>query len=216
MLELVEDQESDLEDLSFWFRYWYRDTYAGEHVSYRLSRIEKSLERLENRRCGLDHGERSDTVMRLITGMENRLNDERKYLTSWLSGCRRLAIVDPYFFSFGGPNKIFRTLSQYMDWIEEELIPRSVKELEIFHLPGPNGKIISSFKKFCHRKGIRFTAYPTNEIHDRVLIRDGEVARMIGTSFGGLGNKIAFMLDLPSDDLEEFKHALHRIAQGQI
>lgn len=216
MLELVEDPESDLDELRYWFRSWPWEHPTEEAIAYRLERIEQSLGEIENRGCSLDRGGGSDTVMRFITGMQNRLQEERKYVTSWLSGCQKLTIVDPYFFSFGGPNKVFRTVANYMDWLESELIPRSAKEIDVFHLPGPNGRVTSSFKNFCQRKAIRLRTYATNEIHDRVLIRDGEVARVLGTSFGGLGNKIAFMLDLPGHDLEDFKGALHRIVQAQI
>jgi|SRR5690554_1582356 len=216
MLELLEDPEFSPASLRAWQNLWWWEDHYSHDISRRLARIEKRLEDGNIGRCALSEERNGAGVMRLITGMEDRLSEERKYLTSWLKGCEDITIVDPYFFSFGGPNKVFRTLGNYTNWLENELIPSSAQQLTIFHLPGPNGKVINSFKGFCKRKNIKLAHHSTNEIHDRVIIKNGEVGRALGTSFGGFGNKIAFMLDLPDEDLHAFKRELHRIAHGEF
>ena len=213
MLELLEDPEFSLDRRRAWQNFWWWDDHYAHEISQRLAQIEKRLENGNTGRCALSEERNNGRgIMKFITGLEDRISEERKYLTSWLKGCQNITIVDPYFFSFGGPNKVFRTLGNYTSWLESELIPSSAKQLTIFHLPGPNGKIVSSFKGFCNRKNIKLDLHSTNEIHDRVIIKNGEVGRALGTSFGGFGNKIAFMLDLPNEDLHAFKEELHRIA----
>jgi hypothetical protein len=214
MLALLEDPECNTESLRELKRYWLWHNDYDHEIHHRLNRIERHLEEIGTRRCALSEERGGSGIMKLITGMEDRLSEERRYLTSWLKGSAEMTIVDPYFFSFGGPNKVFRTLANYTNWLEAELIPNSVKKLTIYHLPGPNGKIVSSFKEFCKRKNIQLANYPTNEIHDRVIIKNGNSGRALGTSFGGFGNKIAFMLDLPEEDLHDFKKELHRISMS--
>ncbi|TOM09059.1 hypothetical protein CGH83_22850 [Vibrio parahaemolyticus] len=67
--------------------------------------------------------------------------------------------------------------------------------------------------KTLRSRNIKLTYIETNEIHDRVFIRDQDEAVLVGTSLGGYGNKLAFVLDLPNEDLENFKAALEKIRQ---
>jgi len=214
MLEVLESPDTSEEDLVFFFNIWPWWEFRGEELHDRLAKIEQQLERIGKERCRFSGDRDGSGMLKLITGLESRIAEDQKYVTSWLKGSEKITIVDPYFFSFGGPNKVFRTVANYSNWIELELIPRAVRELTIFHLPGPNGKIIKSFRDFCMKREIRLINYATNEIHDRVLIKDSNVGRVLGTSFGGLGNKIAFMLDLPYEDLQAFKSELYRISQA--
>jgi hypothetical protein len=210
LLNLVEDSESDLSHIGHWIRYWWWDHPSGDEISSRLRRIERRLESLGPQRCAFAEGNRADQVMHFVTGLEGRQKEERKHLTSWLSGANELVVVDPYFFSFSGQNKVYRTQAQYVKAIIE-LLPKALESIEVFHLPGPNRKIFSAFQTHCQKKGIALRNWATCEVHDRVFIKSKTEARAIGTSFGGLGNKIAFVLDLPQEDLELFRRELHRI-----
>lgn len=210
LLEVVENPESDISQLRPWLRYWWFGPPTGEEISSRLSRIERRLSTLEPQRCALAEGESANRLAYLITGLDERRNEERRHITSWLAGTNKLTISDPYFFSFSGPNKVFRTQAQYVEWLID-FIPKKIEKLEVFHLPGPNRRIYSSIAEYCRKKGISLQNHETNEIHDRVLIKNDKDAKAIGTSFGGLGNKIAFVLDLPEEDLQAFRRELHRI-----
>jgi hypothetical protein len=102
------------------------------------------------------------------------------------------------------------------DAYADELIsrlPRGLHKLDVFHNPGPMKVIRRRVQAFADEAGIQLRNYPTEELHDRVWIRDGAQAKVVGTSFGGLGRKMAFVLDLPPADLEEFQHQLRRIRQ---
>jgi len=57
---------------------------------------------------------------------------------------------------------------------------------------------------------IKLSLRTNSKIHDRVWIADKNTAFVIGTSFGGLGRRLAFLLDLPSEDLTRFKRYLFR------
>jgi hypothetical protein len=67
---------------------------------------------------------------------------------------------------------------------------------------------------FAHEKNINLSNYPTTEIHDRVWIKNSGQAKLVGTSFGGLSHKLAFIVDLPQDDVVLFMHELYRIQQN--
>ena len=75
----------------------------------------------------------------------------------------------------------------------------------------PNRKIFTSFSNYCKNINIKLRNYPTGAIHDRVMIKDNDRAKMLGTSFGGLGSKIAFFVDLPEEDVTIFQKELHKI-----
>ena len=210
LLEVVENPDTDLSQLRPWLRYWWCADSSGDEVPERLSRIERLLDSLEARRCTFSEGENATRIQHLITGMAGRLNEERRHITTWLAGTSRLTIVDPYFFSFSGPNKAFRTQVQYVEWLLE-FIPKNAKQIEVFHLPAPNKRICSAFAAQCKKKNIELNRWETTEVHDRVLIRNGTEAKAVGTSFGGYGNKIAFVLDMPNEDLNTFRRELYRI-----
>lgn len=212
LLQIVEDPESDWSKLRYWFHYWRWKSPTEDEILLRLRRIEKHLESINAGRCAFAEGDRADHVIKLITGIEGKQHEERKHLTSWLSGALHLTVVDPYFFSFSGPNKVYRTEAQYLESIVD-LIPTTLQTIEVYHLPGPNKKIFNPFQKHCRKKNIALRNWATTEIHDRVLIKNNSEAKVLGTSFGGLGNKIAFVLDLPEEDLKVFRSELRRINQ---
>ncbi|MBL0475243.1 hypothetical protein [Aeromonas veronii] len=127
-----------------------------------------------------------------------------------LHGAEKLTIADPYFFSWSGPNKIFEKEIEYTEFILQ-LAPQTVQDLEIFHLPGPNSRIFHKFDKMIRSRKVKPRYVETNEIHDRVFIKDDCDAVLLGTSLGGYGNKLAFILPIPGEDLAVFSRELERI-----
>jgi len=158
----------------------------------------------------------NSNLIHYIAGTAKAIGSDKKtsakkdidYVKSLLKEVKHLTITDPYFFQFD--KSIYRTRDEYLELISN-ILPNGLKKLEVFHLVGPDSHLIKPFKKYCHDNQIQFTNYGTQEIHDRVLIKDGAIAKILGTSFGGLGNKLAFILDLPDEDLREFKSQLNRI-----
>jgi len=87
---------------------------------------------------------------------------------------------------------------------------RFLKDLDVFYSNG-SPRCIRPFEKHCREKGIFFQKYKTSRVHDRVLIKNDNCAKVIGTSFGALGDKVSFILDLPSEDLKLLRQELHKI-----
>ena len=196
LLSLLEDPEVDISNLRRLLWPWRHDPYYREQVIHRLSRLEERIERVGNRACAFSEeaGGSGAETMHYITGLVGREREERRHITTWIAGAERLTIVDPYFFSFGGPNRIFRTQAKYIESLAD-LLPTSLRALEVFHLPGPNRQIFSAFQNRCQQRNIALCHWATTEVHDRVVIRGDNKAKALGTSFGGLSNKIAFVLD---------------------
>lgn len=161
--------------------------------------------------CALsEKNEKDSRVMKFLTGLPTKIKQERKYLDRHINGADKLTITDPYFFSWSRPNKIFDKENKYTDFILN-LIPASVEKLEIFYLPGRNGRIFHKFNKMVKSRKIKVCYIETNEIHDRVFIKNDSEAILLGTSLGGYGNKLAFVLPIPDEDLSIFNNELERI-----
>lgn len=190
-----------------------RDSYRLRELQEQVHQLTKQVHELADRRiiCALsDKSEERGGVMQLLTGLPNREKKERKYLHRQLHGAEKLTIADPYFFSWSGPNRIFDKESKYTNFILQ-LIPSTVQSLEVFHLPGPNSRVFHKFDKMIRSRKIKSRYVETNEIHDRVFIKNDSDAVLLGTSLGGYGNKLAFILPIPKEDLVVFSKELERI-----
>lgn len=188
-----------------------------EFIFDRLLSIEEKLGELSGRPadCALarSNPERED-VINLVTGISGNIQRDQKYIAKRTRNTAGLTICDPYFFQWGGPNKVFKTKTQYVDYIVS-LVPHEVRSLTLFYLPGPEQTLFNRFKKVVHSRGVSVAYYETNEIHDRVIINDEGEGMLLGTSFKGIGNKIAFVLPLPSEDVVLFMQELDRIKTGR-
>lgn len=160
-----------------------------------------------------------DGVMQLLTGGGDRktpLADLRR----WLTGAERLVIADPYLLQ-GAPtswgwSKLSKSqkrlkAAEYAEEINRTL--GNVEELDVFHLPDPPSEVATAMKKIAF-KGRKHRLFSTTDIHDRVWIKDATEARVVGTSFGSIGRKLAFILPLPEEDLRAFQKELQRIRTG--
>lgn len=214
LLAALENPDFDLSQLPLWLSLWFRAPTDRE-IAIELRHIQHRLAELAERRCPLTKSENANTWVQFMTGVRGQLDTDRKDIRRWLVGATRLTIADPYFFLFGGPNKAFKNRQEYTDW-QLKFMPNTLKQLEIFHLPRPTKGLYSPISNYCKTKGIVFKTFSTKAIHDRVLIKDASQGRVIGTSFNSLGSKIGFVLDLPEDDLKQFRQALHDIKSNSL
>ncbi len=152
-------------------------------------------------------------VIHMLTGVSGELERDHKYLKKKSHSNEWLIITDPYFLQWDGPNKAFESEKRYTEYIVD-FIPRELKKLDLFILPGPNKRIFKKFNDQIRGRGTHVSYWETTEIHDRTIIRDNMTGTMMGTSFGGLGNKLAFVLDIPEKDLNLFMEQLSRIRGG--
>lgn len=212
-IRLLKETDLPLRELRRRICFSQRDSYRLGELQEQVHQLTKQVRELADRQviCPLsDKSEEHGGVMQLLTGLPNKEKQERKYLERQLHGAEKLIIADPYFFSWSGPNRTFDKESRYTDFVLR-LIPSTVKSLEVFHLPGPNSRIFHKFDKMIKSRKIKTRYVETNEIHDRVFIKNDCDAVLLGTSLGGYGNKLAFILPIPKEDLTIFSNELERI-----
>ncbi len=211
-IRFLRETDFPIEEL-YWKRFYKRDFFQFRELQEQISQLSEQIKELSNKRTICTLSEKSyehDGVLKLLTGLPNKSKQEKKYLDKQLNGAETLTIADPYFFSWTGPNKIFDKESKYTDFILQ-LIPPTVQKLEIFYLHGPNSRIFHKFDKMIKSRKIKTQYVETNEIHDRVFIKNETDAVLLGTSLGGYRNKLAFILQIPDEDLSAFSKELERI-----
>ncbi|UVM52404.1 hypothetical protein LOY38_10365 [Pseudomonas sp. B21-015] len=210
-LEILKNPEVPTDSIEEEFYFGY---LSPRHLIDRLSELEEQLYRLrlavheKPARCALA-GSQGDYT-ELLVGASGKLAKAQKHIKKKAYSNDLLIICDPYFFQWSGPNRVYKTENDYIDFIAS-LVPPHLKKLELFLLPGPNSGIQKKFNQRIKSQGTKILCHETTEIHDRVIIRDNDTATLMGTSFGGYGNKLSFVLEIPSDDLAEFMCELDRI-----
>lgn len=210
-----ESVESDqhLEEAIAEFPWCKRPVVVIREDEDRLDKIDQKLDKLlDECSSASDAARELDTTLRLLVTDQNKKEGVRT-LERWMNDAQNLTIADPYFFSFNN-NSAYRTKDQYIEYLKES-VPTHIDRLRVYHLPGPDGEIKSEFRNFARRNGVDFENYITTDIHDRVWIKNKDKAKVVGTSFGGLGNKASFILDLPKPDLENFKRELFKVRDSQ-
>ncbi|WP_257178697.1 MULTISPECIES: hypothetical protein [Bradyrhizobium] len=178
---------------------------GARHISaQRLSEIDQKLDsiirRLDRPFCQLAETE-DNAHAKLIVGLGSGARQQAlAHLNDSLGGARHLTICDPYLLS--SPGRI--SSEEYVNGIESAL-PQTLRAVEIFSKRGVRNKDIADrLNQMFRRRDIRVRIYKTEDIHDRVWIKDSLEAYSIGTSFNGLGNKFTFILPLPSSDVRPF------------
>ncbi|WP_160964435.1 MULTISPECIES: hypothetical protein [unclassified Xanthomonas] len=159
-------------------------------------------------RCA--YSEDRGSYLHMLTGLPGGIAQDQKYIKKKSHSNEWMIITDPYFLQWDGPNKAFPSEKAYTEFIID-FIPISLKKLELFVLPGPNKRIFKKFNDRIRSRGTLVSYWQTTEIHDRTIIRDNNTGTLLGTSFGGYGNKLSFVLDIPDRDLEAFMSQLDRI-----
>lgn len=128
-------------------------------------------------------------------------------IRKWLRGSQRLTICDPYFLQPPQSN-FFRSEEDYVDAIVR-LLPPSAEQIDIF-CNGFKHSIRRKFVRAAKEGRAQLRIFVSSKIHDRFVLRDDEV-KLVGTSFGGFGNKIFALLDLSKEDSEIVRRELTAI-----
>ena len=152
-----------------------------------------------------------EEILHFITIGESGAKKVLKDLKKWLSEATQITICDPYVLKGPGA-KIYSSEEDYIDYFSS-LFPASATKIKIFG----NGFKTSIRKKMKAKlkEGRSITFFDTNMIHDRYIIKDNTEGRMIGTSFGGLGNKVFTVLELPKEDVVTLSRYLRKIEQQE-
>lgn len=195
-----------------------RRFFFSEEFEYRLHRIERSLDRLANRPSAACRfaGDEGESIMQLMTG--RGIKERQKgisYLSDWMSNPTQLTIADPYLIKNSGAI----SESDYKSSLDG-LLPHSLTNLELFIGPRnakyQKASIATWFNAQCRERDITLSVFHQEQVHDRVWIKNGNDAIVVGTSFNGLGNKCAFLLKLDTTDTEDFSAELRRIRSAVV
>ena len=202
LIAIVEHSEGSQDALRrirrdrFFYPFW------DEEFEYSLRRLDQKVDALLERpapSCRMA-SEEGTNVMQLMTGVGVAARTEAiDYLRNGFGGAKQVVICDPYFLLSNKTSK-----ADYLAGIDA-VIPNTVKTIELYVKPKKrDAEVAAGFTKLCQDRGIKLTCRKTEELHDRVWIIDSTRAFVVGASFNGLGNKCAFILELPEQDRQNF------------
>ena len=212
LLSLVEEAEKNVEPRR---RFRHREHPLWEcEVEERLFRIQGRLDELIKRAstsCRLSDAEFAfgEYKFMVAANQEGRAKGVC-YLSEWIGSTESLTIADPYLIKHGGPISV----DEYTKTLGS-LLPFSITRLELFVGPRTprywNQDVANSLNTLCAKRKIDLIVFHQELVHDRVWIKEGTDALVVGTSFNGLGNKCAFLLTLDESDRASFCEELARI-----
>lgn len=203
LISIVERSDDDRDDLRRILREGLFCHFWGEDIEYRLRRLDQKVDSLLDRptpTCRMA-SEEGNNVIQLMTGVGTTARTEAiDYMRSGFAGARQLVICDPYFLLSNSKT----SKSDYLAGVDV-VIPKTVKAIELYVKPRMrDAEVAAGFTRLCQDRGIKLTCRKTDELHDRVWIVDSTRAFVVGASFNGLGNKCAFILELPDADRRNF------------
>jgi hypothetical protein len=180
---------------------------------YRLHSIENKIDSLIDRPAASCRMASSDgeNIFEFMTG-RGALERAKgvKYLSDWMNSPTEITIADPYFIKNSGAI----SEADYKNSLNG-LLPLSLKKIKLFIGPRTQkyqkASIAAWFNQLCATRGIQLEVFHQEEVHDRVWLKNGSDALVVGTSFNGLGNKCAFLLNLDAADTASFSAELDRI-----
>ena len=203
LIAIVERSDGDRDALRRIRREGFIYPFWDEEFEYRLHRLDQKVDALLERpapSCRMA-SEEGNNVLQLMTGIGTTARtDAINYLHSGFSGAKQLVICDPYFLLSNSK----ASKADYLAGVDV-VIPKTVKAIELYVKPRKrDAEVADGFTKLCQDRGIKLTCRKTDELHDRVWIVDSTRAFVVGASFNGLGNKCAFILELPEEDRRNF------------
>jgi hypothetical protein len=136
-----------------------------------------------------------------------------KDIKIWLRNADEIDICDPYIMS---PPKsgFYDSDENYINRVIS-LIPPESKRINLYGNYASLRRIQQPMTQKMRRgrPNRQFNYFYTDTIHDRYIIKDKRWGKMIGTSFGGIGNKFFTILDLPAEDVQSICGELERIRE---
>ena len=153
-----------------------------------------------------DYGRPAAPELSVVLGASRPSRSAKETLRSKLRGAGTLIVCDPYLLTL--PRGI--KAKEYIHDLMSVLPLKTLRHLDIVldktrESPGVRLELSRQWPK-----SVTLQLFDDSSIHDRVWIIDEHSAFVVGTSFGGIGKKLAFLLRLPPDDLENFKKYLQR------
>ena len=194
---------------------WLAQLRSGQPIPEYLNKreFEAMLEHVcaeleeEDERSAFKPGE-SLVAMELIVAADiESARDGFSHLRRWLSDATEVTICDPYLFQFR-PSPMFPDLEAYVSALTR-IVPQSVQRLDLY----TNGYAAAVRTPLLRalKEGRSVRHFSSDALHDRFVIKDQCEAKVIGTSFGGFGNKFFALIDLSSSDTADVRTHLRNL-----
>lgn len=194
----VQDIE-ELVNLYISSKFYFRDNEVIEI----LNEIKQKIESTSRSTCKFS--KENEAMIQLLvpsTFSERKARDSGlKEIRDFTWGAKELIIIDPYLFS-GATKDAESYLNDFKR--SSRIDGNSLRKLHIIY----NSKypltqsIKRGIKRLAEQNDCTISSIGTDLIHDRIWIKDKNNAIVVGTSFGTLGKRVCFILELPKHDLE--------------
>jgi hypothetical protein len=192
----------------YWFEY---PELIDRKLNERFGEIKDLIANSRNT-CRLSEQTQNEMKYMLAATSDNKHGEIRKSglkeIRDFTSDAKELIIIDPYM--FGGKNV---NADSYVEEFQRSarIGGRSLEKIHIIYDSGAGNTtaIKSKIKRIAREKGCKLSSFNTDKIHDRIWIKDRNEAILVGTSFGGIGNRLCFILELPNLDLKALLEYLH-------
>ncbi|MEK4670710.1 hypothetical protein [Niallia sp. FSL R7-0271] len=207
ILENREFGDSEKKELLAREYYWHDSDFLFSHLITQTEAINQKLNKLSECtgvRCRLgDENQESLSFLVAKTSEKStqQARDEGlKEIRDFTKDAENLIVIDPYI--YGGMT------AKSKEYVQEFAKASRISSTQVrrIHIVfnsrmGNTRQIKQDIKNLASENGVRFTETDTDLIHDRIWIADRKRAIVVGTSLGGLGNRMAFILQLPRYDL---------------
>ena len=197
---LLETEEFQADSLDYFHPYFpiYSDI---------MSSLADLRKRIDAKQFTCQYSQEDNGMMRLMVASKDYDSKSRasgiKEIRDFTRRAKELIVIDPY--AFGGQSDDVST-TKYIDDFEysSRIDQASLKKLHIIFSSkhGQTGTIKEGIRRLAHVNECNYSTTDSDLIHDRIWIKDKSEAIVIGTSLGGLGTRLSFILDLPTYDLE--------------
>lgn len=204
------------EDCLLMFNAWMAQLRNGERVPAwaRNQEFQNGLEsRCERLRAYLSEeppdqpAPPNDAIHLIVSGTVDAGRDGLRHLRKWLAGANEVVICDPYFLQFR-PTSLFPDLRSYADGLAG-LFPATVKSIDLY--TNSYAKVVRPTVLRALKAGRSVRHFSSPDLHDRFVIKDRVDGMLLGTSFGGFGNKFFALLDLPRNDVAALRTELQEL-----
>lgn len=203
------DKKITEEDLREIFRDPFHPFY-DQYLINKLDEINNHLidSRSKNTNFQCRYSEETERMLKFMvspprqeqTDIKETRNTGLKEIRDFTRDAKELIVIDPYIFAGSADDA-----SKYIEEFKKctRIDNQSISKIHIIYSSkhGNTLAIKSGIKKLASDHNCSLTSYDNDKIHDRIWIKDKNEAIVVGTSFGGLGNKLCFILELPKYDL---------------
>jgi hypothetical protein len=190
----------DLVNLYSGPRFYFHD----KEVIEILNEIKERIESTNHYACKFtkdNQGMMQMLISSSLTGETKARDSGLKGIRDFTKGATELIIIDPYL--LGGATE---DTEKYLDEFKKSsrIDGKTLNRLHIIYSSGHGHtkSIKMGIKRLAEQNDCKISSADTDLIHDRIWIKDKKEAIVVGTSFGGLGNRVCFILELPKYDLD--------------